>query len=158
MVGYCQSMNQLAAKLLLVYERDEERVFWMLDSLIVDILPEDYYTDSMIGVQMDCSVLLQLCLTHLPSLTSHFSKLNVNLEAACVSWFMCLYADILPDDIVLRVWDLILVEGSSVLLRVALAVLHLNSSALLAVEEAGELLTRLDSLVGQVDLLCHVAP
>lgn len=33
-IGYCQSMNYLAAMLLLVLQHDEESAFWLLVSLI----------------------------------------------------------------------------------------------------------------------------
>lgn len=35
-VGYCQSMNYLAAMLLLALDRSEEKAFWVLVSLIDD--------------------------------------------------------------------------------------------------------------------------
>lgn len=35
-VGYCQSMNYIAALLLLAMDRDEEKTFWVLVSLIDD--------------------------------------------------------------------------------------------------------------------------
>lgn len=33
-VGYCQGLNYLAGMLLLVMQRDEERAFWVLVSLL----------------------------------------------------------------------------------------------------------------------------
>ena len=122
----------------------------MLDSLIVDILPADYYTMSMIGVQMDCAVLSQLCLTHLSQLADHLSKLEIGLDMVAVAWLMCIYVDILPDDIAMRVWDLLIVEGSSVLLRVALAILHECTAYLMEADSAVELLTKVDSIGEQV--------
>ena len=35
-IGYCQSMNYIAALLLIVLERNEENAFWVLVSLIDD--------------------------------------------------------------------------------------------------------------------------
>ena len=35
-IGYCQSMNYIAALLLLAMEEDEEAAFWVLVSLIDD--------------------------------------------------------------------------------------------------------------------------
>jgi len=39
-----------------------------------------------------------------------------------MQWFLTLFSTCLPRDTVLRVWDLILLEGNEVLLRAALAV------------------------------------
>jgi hypothetical protein len=50
-VGYCQSMNFIAA--LLLTQLNEEQSFWVLAALIEDILPPNYYTVSMIGCRVD---------------------------------------------------------------------------------------------------------
>ena len=39
-----------------------------------------------------------------------------------MQWFLTLFSTCLPKDLVLRVWDLILLEGNEVLLRTALAI------------------------------------
>lgn len=47
-VGYTQSMNFLAGVLLLLLE--EEQAFWVLDVMVNEILPQDYYTPSLLGM------------------------------------------------------------------------------------------------------------
>lgn len=47
-------------------------------------------------------------------------------------WFLCLFVNVLPAQTVLRVWDVMLWEGPSVLLRAGAALLHLNREAALA--------------------------
>lgn len=39
-----------------------------------------------------------------------------------MQWFLTLFCHCLPQDAVLRVWDLIFLEGDDVLLRTALAI------------------------------------
>lgn len=39
-----------------------------------------------------------------------------------MQWFLTLFTNCLPKDTVLRVWDLIFLEGNEVLLRTALAI------------------------------------
>ena len=39
-----------------------------------------------------------------------------------MQWFLTLFSTCLPRDTVLRVWDLILLEGNEILLRTALAI------------------------------------
>lgn len=39
-----------------------------------------------------------------------------------MQWFLTLFCTCLPKSCVLRVWDLILIEGSDILLRTALAI------------------------------------
>lgn len=51
-------MGVIGGSLLLFLE--EEDAFWMMVSLIEDILPPAYYTETLIGLQADQRVLRQL--------------------------------------------------------------------------------------------------
>merc|ERR1711994_919960 len=56
-IGYCQSMNVLAGNLLLIFREEEEKAYWMLDTLITDILPADYYATDLVGIHTDSGLL-----------------------------------------------------------------------------------------------------
>lgn len=49
-IGYCQSMNFLAGLLLLF--ASEESTFWLLSTIVEEVLPPDYYTPSMTGIRV----------------------------------------------------------------------------------------------------------
>ena len=51
-LGYCQSMNFIGAILLLFL--DEEAVFWLLATIVEDLLP-DYFTQTLHGVRVRCT-------------------------------------------------------------------------------------------------------
>ncbi len=55
-VGYCQSMNFLAAFIMMQYGDGEEQAFWLLASLIENILPPRYYTSDMKDILIDILV------------------------------------------------------------------------------------------------------
>ena len=57
-IGYCQSMNFLAGLLLLFLK--EEEAYWMLHSIITQLVPADYYVAGLVGVQTDSAVLKQV--------------------------------------------------------------------------------------------------
>jgi len=138
-IGYCQSMNFIVATLLECC--DEESAFWILCSLVEDMLPENYYTRNMIGVRVDMMVLNSLVMRHLPSLHAHFLEHEVDLSPVTMGWFLCLYVNTLPNPSLHRVLDSLLHEGSKVLFRTALAILHgleaelLNAQSLAKVYE-----------------------
>lgn len=54
-VGYCQGLNYVAGLLLLV-TKNEDTSFWLLKTLIEDILP-DYYSSGLNGLLLDFKVL-----------------------------------------------------------------------------------------------------
>ena len=57
---------------------------------------------------------------------------GVPLEMLSTRWFLCLFIDVLPAQTLLRVWDVMLWEGPTVLLRAGAALLHCNREAVLA--------------------------
>ncbi len=134
-VGYVQSMNYIGALLLLFMEEDE--AFWTLTAMVEDLLPESFYADNMSALLTELDLFDELVQSKLPRLFSHFERLSVDLKATCSQWFLLVYVNVLPLESVLRVWDSFLVEGSSVLFRVAIAILKYHERALLAVDETG---------------------
>ena len=60
------------------------------------IIPQDYYTQGMIGISVDERVLSDLISQRLPKIFNHLQKYEFNLHGFITSWFMCLYVNILP--------------------------------------------------------------
>lgn len=97
-VGYCQGMNLVASTLLLVHA-DEEEAFWVLCAIIERILPEDFFSLSLLPSRACPLVLLSYVQESLPKLFGHLSNLGVNLPAICFSWFLSLFTDCLPIEV-----------------------------------------------------------
>ena len=93
-VGYTQSMNFLAAFLLLVFEVDklrpggeraseaEEDAFWLLGAVTLRSL-RGYHTDSLHGVRVDAKVFDALVEAKLPKLAAHFRSHNIEGKCIC---------------------------------------------------------------------------
>jgi len=136
-IGYCQCLNYVAAVLLLICE--PETAFWILCALVDWVLPECYFNETLMGVVTDTKVLQMLVSKKLPRISKHLQKLDCNLSAASLQWFVCMFVGVLPIHLTIRVWDLVIVHGSHVLFWVALAVLHLNRARILEAKNEGEL-------------------
>ncbi|GAB1606296.1 Hypothetical predicted protein [Argonauta hians] len=118
-IGYCQGLNRLAAVALLFL--NEEDAFWCLIAIVEYLLPQDYYSTTMIAAQTDQRVLKDLVQDKLPRLHNYLEKENIDLSLFTFNWFLTIFVDNVPPETFLRVWDAFLYEGSKVLFRFALA-------------------------------------
>ncbi|MCJ1386839.1 hypothetical protein MMC17_009967 [Xylographa soralifera] len=143
-VGYCQGMNLITASLLLIMPTAED-AFWILVSMIENILPRHYYDNSLLTSRADQQVLRQYVSELLPRLSTHLDNLGIELEALTFQWFLSLFTDCLSGEALYRVWDVLLCckdedgnGGSTFLFQVALALLKLNETQLVNCETPGE--------------------
>ncbi|KAF5402837.1 Growth hormone-regulated TBC protein 1-A, partial [Paragonimus heterotremus] len=158
-IGYCQGFNYITAILLLVLhgrpEEVEEQAFWLLDSLVNDILPS-YYSDDMVSVRRDCMVLGELLRIKDNALYEVIVNSGVNFTVLCAKWFICLYADVLPIETTLRIFDCLFYEGDKILFRAGLALIRLHRDQLLECNEFPVLMTAFRNMCRDKQTLwCH---
>ena len=146
-IGYCQGMNLITASLLLIMPTAED-AFWLLTSIIENILPAGYYSNTLLASRADQLVLRHYVSTLLPKLSAHLDNLGIELEALTFQWFLSVFTACLSAEALFRVWDVVLCfnDGSTFLFQVALALLKLNEQRLLAEETAGGVYNALGSV------------
>ncbi|XP_015115532.1 uncharacterized protein LOC107040099 [Diachasma alloeum] len=151
-VGYCQGLNVLAALVLQVTDRAESSAVKVMIYLIEGVLPEGYFADNLRGLSIDMAVFRDLLRMRLPKLSKHLEALQCDAKDKAtgssyeppltnvftMQWFLTLFCHCLPQDVVLRVWDLIFLEGDEVLLRTALAIWEGISDRIMTVTSADE--------------------
>ncbi|XP_008047539.2 TBC1 domain family member 2A-like [Carlito syrichta] len=137
-IGYCQGLNRLAAIALLVLD-EEESAFWCLVAIVEIILPADYYSKTLTASQVDQRVLQDLLSEKLPRLMAHLRQHCVDLSLVTFNWFLVVFADSLISDILLRVWDAFLYEGTKVVFRYALAIFKYNEEEILRLQDSLEI-------------------
>jgi hypothetical protein len=110
-----------------------EDAFWVLATMIENILPQNYYDQHLLTSRADQSVLRSYVVELLPKLSQHLDVLEIELEALTFQWFLSVFTDCLSAEALFRVWDVVLCmhDGSTFLFQVALALLKLNEKALL---------------------------
>ena len=91
-------MNLVASTLLLVHA-DEEEAFWTLTAIVERILPEDFFSPSLLPSRACPLVLLGYVRELNPKLFAHLTDLGVDLPAICFSWFLSLFTDCLPVEV-----------------------------------------------------------
>ena len=84
---------------LLLVHADEEEAFWVLSAIIERILPEDFFSPSLLSSRACPLVLQDYVQELLPKLHSHMTQLGIDLPAICFSWFLSLFTDCLPIEV-----------------------------------------------------------
>ncbi|XP_034485382.1 golgin subfamily B member 1 [Drosophila innubila] len=158
-VGYCQGFNMLGALILQVMDKEEEESMKVMIYLVEGVLPKGYFYGSMGGLQADMSVFRELMQTKLPRLAKHLQRLQGPVENAyeppltnvfTMQWFLTMFCTCLPMSCVLRVWDLVLIEGSDVLLRTALVLWSLLEERVLNARSADEFYGKMGSFSNEL--------
>jgi len=108
-VGYCQSMNFVAAVLLLVV--DEETAFACLATVVERVL-QGHFADDMAMSLVDGSVLRGLLSAKDPQLMRHLEEMQVAPSLVTAQWLLtCFVASAMPLSALLRVWDCLFLEA-----------------------------------------------
>ncbi|XP_029968083.1 TBC1 domain family member 2A [Salarias fasciatus] len=137
-IGYCQGLNRLAAMALLVLQNEED-AFWCLVAVVESIMPLDYYTKSLVASQADQRVLKDFMIEKLPRLAAHFEEKNIDVSLVTFNWFLVVFVESLPSDILLPLWDAFLYEGTKVMFRYALALFKYKEEDILKISESVEI-------------------
>ncbi|CAI5999934.1 unnamed protein product [Closterium sp. NIES-65] len=96
-VGYCQGMNYVAAYLLLVM-RSEEDAFWMLATLVENVLYDDCFAEDLFGVHVEQRVLKDLLHRKQPKLAAHLDAIQFEPSLVTTEWFLCVFAKSFPSE------------------------------------------------------------
>ncbi|XP_047441423.1 TBC1 domain family member 2A [Mugil cephalus] len=137
-IGYCQGLNRLAAIALLVLQNEED-AFWCLVAVVEAIMPQDYYTKNLLASQTDQRVLKDFLAEKLPRLASHFEDHSIDVSLVTFNWFLVVFVESLPSDILLPLWDAFLYEGTKVMFRYALALFKYKEDELLKIQDSVEI-------------------
>eukprot|EP01103_Thecamoeba_quadrilineata_P014759 TRINITY_DN4480_c0_g1_i1.p1 TRINITY_DN4480_c0_g1~~TRINITY_DN4480_c0_g1_i1.p1 ORF type:complete len:987 (+),score=211.18 TRINITY_DN4480_c0_g1_i1:70-3030(+) len=145
-VGYCQSMNFICYQLLQATNNNQADSFFLLSTLVEEILPHDYYCNTLDAVIIDWCVFVDLLDILVPEIKAHLTTIGFFAEdmdhSFTTSWFLSLYVHILPKECVLRVWDCLFCEkNSEILLRAAVAILKLLEPKILALSDSFEFIS-----------------
>ncbi|KAF2764921.1 TBC-domain-containing protein [Teratosphaeria nubilosa] len=148
-LGYTQGLNTIAGYLLLAVPEDEH-AFWMLCNMVDHFFPGGYFSreKAMTGPLSDSIVLRSYIESELPDLAKHLDKLDIAADHTVpLKWFLTAFSDVLPEEVLMRVWDIWLcVPGQKAFLfNVALTILSQNKQGLMGCENEGEYWSFIDN-------------
>ncbi|XP_046901678.1 TBC1 domain family member 1 isoform X3 [Hypomesus transpacificus] len=120
-VGYCQGLSFVAGVLLL--HMGEEDAFYMLKFLMYDMGLRKQYRPDMIILQIQMYQLSRLLHDYHRDLYLHLEQQEIGPSLYAAPWFLTTFASHFPLGFVARVFDMLFLQGSEVIFKVALSLL-----------------------------------
>uniref|UniRef100_A0A673G2E2 TBC1 domain family member 4 n=1 Tax=Sinocyclocheilus rhinocerous TaxID=307959 RepID=A0A673G2E2_9TELE len=120
-VGYCQGLSFVAGVLLL--HMSEEDAFHMLKFLMYDTGLRKQYRPDMIILQIQMYQLSRLLHDYHRELYTHLEQYEIGPSLYAAPWFLTAFASHFPLGFVARVFDMLFLQGSEVIFKVALSIL-----------------------------------
>jgi hypothetical protein len=163
--GYLQSMNFLAAFILLVFGRGSEgEAYTVFETLVLCNL-RGYYTPDMSALHADCGLITALLRARMPRLIAHLDRLGLPDVGALFlpRWLLCSFLNCFASDLIVRLWDAMLGDGPDaprVLAEVSLAVMRICGAELMACRsfpDAVEVLKKVGLRVVDAAELLHLS-
>ncbi|XP_072332252.1 TBC1 domain family member 4 isoform X3 [Scyliorhinus torazame] len=128
-VGYCQGISFVAGVLLL--HTSEEQAFEMLKFLMYDLGIRRQYRPDMISLQIQMYQLSRLLHDYHRDLYNHLEDNEVSPSLYAAPWFLTFYASQFPLGFVARVFDIMFLQGTDVIFKVALSLLSSHEPLIL---------------------------
>ncbi|TGJ75895.1 hypothetical protein E0Z10_g10938, partial [Xylaria hypoxylon] len=138
-VGYAQGMNFLIMPLL--FNMPEEEAFCLLVRLMSQYKLRDLFIQDMPGLHMHLYQFERILEDLEPALYCHLHRRGISPHLYATQWFLTLFAYRFPLQLVLRIYDLILSEGLSAIIRFGIVLMQKNSSTLLGMADMLQLTT-----------------
>ncbi|XP_054996292.1 TBC1 domain family member 1 isoform X2 [Sorex araneus] len=120
-VGYCQGLSFVAGILLL--HMGEEEAFHTLKFLMFDMGLRKQYRPDMIILQIQMYQLSRLLHDYHRDLHGHLEEQEIGPSLYAAPWFLTVFASQFPLGFVARVFDMIFLQGTEVIFKVALSLL-----------------------------------
>ena len=116
-IGYCQGMNFVVSRLLLILG-NEEYTFWVFYQIMENILSLNYYFD-LTGIIIETTLIETLLPIYLPELHTFLEKNNFNMTISNFihKWMVCLFTQTLKVEMVYTFLDFFFLDGTISLIK-----------------------------------------
>nr|XP_046205804.1 USP6 N-terminal-like protein isoform X1 [Oncorhynchus gorbuscha] len=130
-VSYCQGMSQVAA-LLLMY-MNEEDAFWALSQLLTNQkhAMHGFFIPGFPKLQRFQAHHDQILSKLIPKLKKHLDREQMSCGIYSTKWFLQCFIDRTPFTLTLRLWDIYILEGETILTAMSYTILRIFKKRLL---------------------------
>lgn len=148
-IGYCQGTGVIVASLLLFLE--EEECFWLMATIVEDLLPASYYSSNLLGIQADQRVLQTLLANYLPTLDEKLKQHDIEVSLISYHWFLTLFTSVVHMKILLRIFDWFFCDGSLILFQITLGMIKIKELEIMKLENSAQIFNALSDIPGEIE-------
>ncbi len=122
-IGYCQGMNFIVGRLLLIID-NEEQVFWIFTQIIEKILPLIYYSD-LAGIIIQTTIIDTFISFFLKNFYDFLldNNFKLSLNNFIHKWMVSLFTQALSPEMVYTFFDFFFLDGEICLFKGALFIM-----------------------------------
>ena len=122
-IGYCQGMNFIVCRLLLIMD-NEEQVFWIFVQIIEKILPIIYYSD-LAGIIIDTTIIDAFISFYLRNFYNYLveNSFKLSLSNFIHKWMVSLFTQALSPEMAYTFLDFFFLDGEISLFKSSLFVM-----------------------------------
>ena len=122
-IGYCQGMNFIVGRLLLIID-NEEQVFWIFTQIIEKILPLIYYSD-LAGIIIQTTIIDTFISFFLKNFYDFLldNNFKLSLNNFIHKWMVSLFTQALSPEMVYTFFDFFFLDGETCLFKGALFIM-----------------------------------
>ena len=122
-VGYCQGMNFIGGRILLVMG-NEEQAFWLFTQIMEKILSIIYYSE-LVGIVVETTIIENLISFFFPKFNEFLldNNFNVPLRNFIHKWMVGLFTQTLSPEMVYTFFDFLFLDGRDLLIKNSLFII-----------------------------------
>jgi len=122
-IGYCQGMNFIVCRLLLIMN-NEEQAFWIFIQIIEKILPIIYYSD-LAGIIIDTTIIDAFLSFYLSNFYNYLveNSFKLSLSNFIHKWMVSLFTQALSPEIAYTFLDFFFLDGEICLFKTSIFVM-----------------------------------
>lgn len=149
-VGYVQGMAFLVG--IFFSYLNEEKSFWMMENLLKNYHLQEIYLPGFPGLKKNFFVLLKLMKKLLPNLFQKFLEYKVYPAVYASPWYLTCFTNTLPYNIVVRIIDCFLFEGTKIIHRISLGLLALKENEIVAKKDFLDIMDVLKVIADNINM------
>ena len=149
-VGYCQGMNFVVSRLLLIMG-NEEQTFWLFFQIMESLVSLIYYED-LSGIIIETTLIETLLPIYLPQLHAFLEKNNFNLTISNFihKWMVCLFTQTLKIEMVYTFLDFFFLDGCISLVKNSLFIFTSLQEEIMSQDSFEEIYTVLTEVENKI--------